>query len=52
MNEEESDGDASDTEQEYSMAGPSNASQSTKADVSGAKPTAKNDLVSYVKLHS
>jgi hypothetical protein len=52
MIEEDSDGDDSDIEQEYSMAGPSNTSQSTKADVSGAKPTAKNDLVSYVKLHS
>jgi hypothetical protein len=52
VNEEDSDSDASDTEQEGSMAGPSNASKSTKVDVSGAKPISRNDLVSYLKFYS
>lgn len=50
MNEEDSDSDASDTEQEEEMAGPSSTSKGSKGEASDAKPTTKNDLVSHLKL--
>jgi hypothetical protein len=50
MNEDDSDSDASDTEPEGPMAGPSSASKGAKPDASEVKPISKNDLVSYLSL--
>jgi hypothetical protein len=51
MNEDDSDRDASDTE-EGEMAGPSSASKPTKPEALEGKPKPKNDLVSDSRLSS